>query len=227
MGVGDACFAHKIIVIDKSGVVEVVDRSPQCESPLNDGNIDCTATLVACIAGLTEIIDIAAHLIGKHIGLGLVWNVANGAAQGAGAVQRALRSHQHFNPLHVVKLEINIERHFTDIGSDQTAAVIILVCCLNRACAQAPNGEGVAAARPLINYGHARHDSCDIRQVGQMLLLDQLTAYSGNIDRDILNGLWPARSRNDHFFEGSALCSEVSTHYSGRNCGRQRTGLEC
>ena len=155
---GDAGRAQQVVVVDESGVGVAVDGAAQRQLPSHERKVEGKTGIRARCAAVRQREPVAAQLERAPLGVGPARQVANGACQRAGAVQRPLGPEQDLHPLDVVEPEVDRQRDVAEVGRD---AVVVIVAGLlggvHRVRVQAARDDDVAAARALVDHGQAGH----------------------------------------------------------------------
>ena len=146
---------------------------------------------------MREAEEIAADLQRAALGVRAPRQVAHRSGQGAGAVERALRSEQHLHPLDVVQPQVDRERDVAEVRRD---AVVVVVAGglrpVQRVGVQPAHDDHVAAPRPLVDDGQARRPARQLRQVVDGAALDVGPGHGGDAHRHLPERLLDAGGRH-------------------------------
>src|SRR5262249_140154 len=113
-----AIESHEPVRIDESRLVVVVAGDAQREG-FSHRQVDCGRGRVARVACFVDRAELDVGIARKFAQLRPPGNDAEGAAERAGAVQRALRAAQHFDALDIVELEVAVDRRVADVSTDR------------------------------------------------------------------------------------------------------------
>ena len=186
LGLGDARREQEIVVVDEAGVLVAVDGAAQGQPAGDERQVERHAGVAAGGAAVREAEQVAADLQRAALRVGAPRQVAHRPGQGAGAVERPLRSEQHLHPLDVVQPEVDGERDVAEVGGD---AVVVVVAGRLRPVegvgVQPAHDDHVAAARALIDDGQPRRPAGQLREVVDRAALDVRAGHGGDAHRHL------------------------------------------
>ena len=227
--VRDADLVDHVDVVDKAGIVLVIERCPDREI-VRQAEVDGRTELIAGAFGFGIFRQFRASLDRNFAELRAAGNVADCAAQRSCAVERTLGPQQNLDPLEVVELQVHEQRYFADVGSDRTAAVVIAVARADRVEVETANDDRVALSSPAVDDVDARHEGQQVRQFGQPLLRNLLASDGRDVERNVLHALGAASGGHDDLVRGNErLLVAGPVRFGARRFGRQvlRLGLLC
>ena len=206
LGIGDARLADDVVVIDEPRIVRVTHCHAQRELVLDQRHVDDAVQVVTDAVALAERIGPPADLEFGLARVGPVRDVADGAAERARAIQRALRAEQRLDALQVEHLEVDEERDVAEVGRDRAArAVAHGLAGIDRADVQAAHRHQVAAAGTLVGHEQARDGARELGQVGDAQVVEVAGAERHDVERDVLDVRLAAGRRDDDFLEHGAV----------------------
>src|SRR5882757_9723384 len=95
-------------LVDVTAVVEFPSHQPYGQHAVDEWQIDLAIDVVIA-AGVRGLRAFGGEVAAECVEIGRIWNEADGAAHGARAVQRTLRSAQYFNAIQIVQTNVGFE----------------------------------------------------------------------------------------------------------------------
>ena len=188
-GAGHAGLVHQEGLVYKTGAMLVGQHGTECQGVFNERYVNNRIRVVTGVAALGHVIGTGAAVNRKFAAVGGIRNVAQGATERAAAVQRALRTALHFNPVNVHRNQIQIDRRFAEIGTDTIALrVAQQFRRVNGAGIDAAHDQTVGLARALIHLVQTRRPASQIGQVANLQALEIGLVQCSDAVGDILHG---------------------------------------
>ena len=172
------------VVVDEPGLVEPVDRAPERQPAGGERQVEGEAGVIPGRSAVLQREEVASNLEEPLAGIGTAWQVADRARQGAGAVERSLRSEQDFDPLDVLEAQIDRKWYVPQVAGD--AVVPARARPVQSGGMQSAHDDHVAAARPLIDDGQPGRPAGKFGQVVDRTLLEGGAGRRRNAHRHLL-----------------------------------------
>ncbi|MBV6418364.1 MAG: hypothetical protein CMLOHMNK_03183 [Steroidobacteraceae bacterium] len=221
----------EIHVIGESRVVEPRAGDAQRRG-FAERNVDDSVDAVADIVRAVHFRAGGGDAAGELAGLRGARDVAHGAAEGARAVQRALRTAQHFDPLDVLQQEVRVDGRLVEIGRHRRDGRELVVAIggtvrVHAADHDAVDDAGVAVT--AIDDRDAWHGAHQVSVIEDLPAFEDISGDRRDVVGHIDHRFGAPRRRDDDLLErrrstlrGRLLRAQLRGRHAGEHGGHGR-----